>query len=138
MFTLNGILLFSKFLLYFTRNCINILIKLQKVGKLKILIVVIIATLIVVLSNNITSTNHNDAVDSDDGALGNTNLLGGFVIHNSALMYGFSQLPRVQAEYSLDYLATKLLGDYIGGAKLVQDASQTKCWGIVEDATTSW
>ena len=92
----------------------------------------------VVLSNNITSTNHNDAVDSDDGALGNTNLLGGFVIHNSALMYGFSQLPRVQAEYSLDYLATKLLGDYIGGAKLVQDASQTKCWGVVADGVTAW
>ena len=92
----------------------------------------------VILSNNITSTNHNDAVDSADGALTNGNVLGGFLIHNSALMYGFSQLPRVQAEYSLDFLATKLLGDYIGGAKLVQDASQTKCWGIVEEATTSW
>ena len=92
----------------------------------------------VVLSNNITSTNHNDAVDSGDGALTNGNVLGGFLIHKSALMYGFSQLPRVQAEYSLDFLATKLLGDYIGGAKLVQDASQTKCWGIVEEATTSW
>ena len=34
MFTLNGILLFSKFLLYFTRNCINILIKLQKVANI--------------------------------------------------------------------------------------------------------
>ena len=92
----------------------------------------------VVLSNKITSTNHNDAVDSGDGALTNGNVLGGFLIHKSALMYGFSQLPRVQAEYSLDFLATKLLGDYIGGAKLVQDASQTKCWGIVEEATTSW
>ena len=92
----------------------------------------------VILSNNITSTNHNDAVDSDDGALTDGNVLGGFVIHSSALMYGFSQVPRVQAEYSLDFLATKLLGDYIGGAKLVQDASQTKCWGIVEEATTSW
>ena len=92
----------------------------------------------VVLSNNITSTNHNDAVDSDNGALTDGNVLGGFLIHKSALMYGFSQQPRVQAEYSLDYLATKLLGDYIGGAKLVQDASQTKCWGIVADAVTSW
>jgi len=92
----------------------------------------------VVLSNNITSTNHNDAVDSDDGGLNNANVLGGFVVHKSALMYGFSQMPRVQAEYSLDYLATKLLGDYIGGAKLVQDASQTKCWGIVEEGTTAW
>ena len=92
----------------------------------------------VVLSNNITSTNHNDAVDSDNGALTNGNVLGGFVIHKSPLVYGFSQQPRVQAEYALDYLATKLIGDYIGGAKLVQDASQTKCWGIVEEATTSW
>lgn len=92
----------------------------------------------VILSNNITSTNHNDAVDSANGALTDGNVLGGFLIHNSALMYGFSQVPRVQAEYSLDFLATKLLGDYIGGAKLVQDASQTKCWGIVEDGTTSW
>ena len=92
----------------------------------------------VVLSNNITSTNHNDAVDSDDGALTNGNVLGGFVAHISALFYGFSKQPRVKAEYSLDYLATKLLGDYIGGAKLVQDASQTKCWGIVEEGTTAW
>ena len=92
----------------------------------------------VVLSNNITSTNANAAVDSDDGALNDNNVLGGFVVHKSALMYGFSQEPRVQAEYSLDYLATKLLGDYIGGAKLVQDDSQTKCFGIVEEGTTAW
>ena len=92
----------------------------------------------VVLSNNITSTNHNDAVDSDDGALNNANVLGGFLVHQSALVYGFSQAPRVQAEYSVDHLATKLIGDSIGGAKLVQDASQTKCCGIVEEGTTAW
>ena len=92
----------------------------------------------VLLSNNITSTNHNDAVDSDNGALTNGNVLGGFVLHNSALAYAFSQKPRVQAEYSIDHLAHKLIGDYIGGAVITQDASQTKCWGIVEEATTSW
>jgi len=92
----------------------------------------------VVLSNHITSTNHNDAVDSDDGALTNGNVLGGFLIHNSALAYGFSKAPTVSSEYDIDYIAHKLVGDYIGGAKLVQDASQTKCWGIVEEATTSW
>jgi len=92
----------------------------------------------VVLSNNITSTNHNDAVDSDDGALTNGNVLGGFVAHKSALAYGFSKAPTVSSEYDIDYIAHKLVGDYIGGAKLVQDASQTKCWGIVEEATTSW
>ena len=92
----------------------------------------------VVLSNNITSTNHNDAVDSADGALTNGNVLGGFIIHNSALAYGFSKQPAVASEYDIDYIAHKLVGDYIGGAKLVQDASQTKCWGIVEEATTSW
>ena len=92
----------------------------------------------VLLSNNITSTNHNDAVDSDDGALTNGNVLGGFVIHNSALAYAFSQRPRVQAEYSIDHLAHKLIGDYIGGAVITQDASQTKIWGIVEDGTTAW
>ena len=92
----------------------------------------------VLLSNNISSTNHNDAVDSDDGALTNGNVLGGFVIHNSALAYAFSQVPRVQAEYSIDHLAHKLIGDYIGGAVITQDTSQTKIWGIVEDGTTSW
>ena len=92
----------------------------------------------VVLSNNITSTNHNDAVDSDDGALTNGNLLGGFLLHNSALAYAFSKAPSVSSEYDIDYIAHKLVGDMIYGAKLVQDASQTKCWGIVEDATTSW
>ena len=92
----------------------------------------------VVLSNNITSTNHNDAVDSDDGGLNNANVLGGFLIHKSAMVYAFSQKPRVQAQYSVDHLATKLIGDSISGVKLVQDASQTKCWGIVEEGTTAW
>ena len=92
----------------------------------------------VILSNNITSTNHNDAVDSDDGALTNGNVLGGFVVHSSALAYGFSKQPTVNSEYDIDYIAHKLVGDYIGGAKLVQDASQTKCWGIVEEGTTAW
>ena len=92
----------------------------------------------VLLSNNITSTNANAAVDSDDGALNNANLLGGFVIHNSALAYAFSQRPRVQAEYSIDHLAHKLVGDYIGGALILQDASQTKIWGIVADDITAW
>ena len=92
----------------------------------------------VLLSNNISSTNANAAVDSDDGALNNANVLGGFIIHNSALAYAFSQAPRVQAEYSIDHLAHKLIGDYIAGAVITQDASQTKCWGIVEEGTTSW
>jgi len=92
----------------------------------------------VLLSNNITSTNHNDAVDSDNGALTDGNVLGGFVMHNSALAYAFSQPPRVQSEYSVDHLAHKLIGDYIAGAVITQDASQTKCWGIVEDGTTAW
>ena len=92
----------------------------------------------VLLSNNISSTNANAAVDSDNGALTDGNALGGFVVHNSALAYAFSQRPRVQAEYSVDHLAHKLVGDYIGGAVILQDASQTKCWGIVEEGTTAW
>ena len=92
----------------------------------------------VLLSNNITSTNANAAVDSADGDLNNANVLGGFLLHNSALAYGFSQAPRVQSEYSVDHLAHKLVGDYIGGAVILQDASQTKCWGIVEEGTTAW
>ena len=92
----------------------------------------------VLLSNNISSTNANGAVDSDNGALTDGNVLGGFLLHNSALVYGFSQIPRVQSEYSIDHLAHKLIGDYIGGAVILQDASQTKCWGSVEEATTSW
>ena len=92
----------------------------------------------VVLSNNITSTNANAAVDSDDGALNDNNDLGGFVLHKDALAFGFSKQPTVNSEYDIDYIAHKLVGDYIGGAKLVQDASQTKCWGIVEEGTTAW
>ena len=60
----------------------------------------------VVLSNHITSTNHNDAVDSDDGALTNGNVLGGFLIHNSALAYGFSKAPSVSSEYDIIILHT--------------------------------
>ena len=92
----------------------------------------------VVLSNNISSTNHNDAVDSDDGALNNANVLGGFVVHNSGLGYAFSKQPEVQSEYDIDYIAHKLVGDMIYGSKLIQDASQTKVWGIVEEGTTAW
>ena len=92
----------------------------------------------VVLSNNITSTNANAAVDSDDGALNDNNVLGGFVLHKDALAFGFSKQPTVNSEYDIDYIAHKLVGDYIGGAKLVQDASQTKWWGIVEEGTTAW
>ena len=92
----------------------------------------------VVLSNNISSTNHNDAVDSDDGTLNNANVLGGFVVHNSAMAYAFSKAPTVSSEYDIDYIAHKLVGDFICGQKLVQDASQTKCWGIVEEGTTAW
>ena len=92
----------------------------------------------VVLSNNITSTNHNDAVDSDDGALTNGNVLGGFLVHKSALGFAFSKQPTMSSEYDIDYIAHKLVGDAIYGVKLLQDASQTKCWGIVEEGTTSW
>tara|TARA_Y100001938_G_scaffold26621_1_gene35788 strand:+ start:2508 stop:3449 length:942 start_codon:yes stop_codon:yes gene_type:complete len=92
----------------------------------------------VFLSNNISSTNHNDAVDSDDGALTNGNVLGGFLLHKSALGIAYSKMPVVNSEYDIDYIAHKLVGDVIYGAKLLQDASQTKCWGIVEEGTTSW
>ena len=92
----------------------------------------------VYLSNNISSTNHNDAVDSGDGALTNGNVLGGFLMHKSALGIAYSKMPTVNSEYDIDYIAHKLVGDTIYGAKLLQDASQTKCWGIVEEATTSW
>jgi len=92
----------------------------------------------VVLSNNISSTNHNDAVDSADGALTDGNVLGGFLIHKSALGYAFSKQPTMNSEFDVDYLAHKLVGDAIYGVKLLQDASQTKCWGVVEDGTTSW
>ena len=44
----------------------------------------------------------------------------------------------MNSEYDIDYIAHKLVGDAIYGVKLLQDASQTKCWGIVEEATTSW
>jgi hypothetical protein len=92
----------------------------------------------VVLSNNITSTNHNDAVDSDDGALTNGNVLGGFVVHNQGLAYAFSKQPTIESEYDIDFIAHKMVGDMIYGSALNQDASQTKVWGIVEDGTTAW
>tara|TARA_R100000654_G_scaffold507_1_gene1925 strand:+ start:355 stop:1302 length:948 start_codon:yes stop_codon:yes gene_type:complete len=94
----------------------------------------------VVLSNNITSTNANDAVSAIDGstALNNANVLGGFVLHNTALGHAFSKQPTVSSEYDIDYIAHKLVGDMIYGVKLLQDSSQFKCFGIVEEGTTSW
>ncbi|QDP49206.1 MAG: putative minor capsid protein 10B [Prokaryotic dsDNA virus sp.] len=67
----------------------------------------------VVLSNNITSTNANGAVDSDDGALNDNNVLGGFVVHKDALGYAFSKQPTMNSEYDIDYIAHKLVGDAI-------------------------
>ena len=92
----------------------------------------------VYLSNNISSTNHNDAVDSADGALNNANVLAGFLLHNSALGIAYSKAPNVQSKYDMDYISHKIVGDNIFGVKLLQDASQTKCWGIVADDVTSW
>ena len=77
-------------------------------------------------------------LDSADGALTNGNVLGGFLLHNSALGIAYSKAPSVQSQYDMDYISHKIVGDNIFGVKLLQDASQTKCWGIVEEATTAW
>tara|TARA_Y100000401_G_scaffold66066_1_gene52712 strand:- start:522 stop:1460 length:939 start_codon:yes stop_codon:yes gene_type:complete len=92
----------------------------------------------VILSNHITSTNADAATDQAGSDTTNGNVLGGFVVHRDALKYGFCKAPTLVAEYDIDYIAHKVVGDYIGGAKLVQDDSQTKCWGLVEEGTTSW
>tara|TARA_Y100001938_G_C8084914_1_gene431363 strand:- start:1375 stop:2322 length:948 start_codon:yes stop_codon:yes gene_type:complete len=94
----------------------------------------------VVLSNNITSTNANAAVKASDGssALTDGNVLGGFIIHKTALGHAFSKQPTINSKYDMDYIAHKLVGDMIYGVKLLQDASQFKCFGIVEEGTTSW
>ena len=69
----------------------------------------------VFLSNNISSTNATAAVDSADGALNDNNVLGGFLLHKSALGIAYSKQPVVNSDYDIDYIAHKLVGYTIYG-----------------------
>ena len=71
-------------------------------------------------------------------ALANDLIIGGYVVHNTALASAFSKRPTINAEYDIDYIAHKLVGDNIYGCALMQDSDQARCWALVETGVTSW
>ena len=52
--------------------------------------------------------------------------ISGAIFHKSACVVGVQQDVRVQAEYSIDALGTKVVADMIYGAKLIDSASNKK------------
>jgi len=57
----------------------------------------------------------------------------GYVFHKSALNMAFSQAPRLQEQYSIDHLGTKVVADTVYGTKLVtgtSTANTKRAWSI--------
>lgn len=57
----------------------------------------------------------------------------GYVFHKSALNIAYSQAPRLQEQYDIDYLGTKVVADTIYGCKLItgtSTANTKRAWSI--------
>ena len=78
----------------------------------------------VVYSNNVQTsfTNGSSSVD-----------IAGYVLHNSCLHYAYSIRPRVQTQYDIDHLATKLVADvaYGGAVKGSTTAGEVTAFAII-------
>ena len=74
----------------------------------------------VIMSQNITSS----AVDFDSGGGTDNVTVKGYVVHKSACHIAYSQKPRLQSQYDVDYLGTKVIADQIFGT-LVRNAADS-------------
>tara|TARA_Y100001938_G_C8079628_1_gene428265 strand:+ start:382 stop:1326 length:945 start_codon:yes stop_codon:yes gene_type:complete len=68
----------------------------------------------VVMTPQITTASTN--MDTDGGTDNQTAI--GYVVHKSLLYVAYSQGIRMQADYDIDYLGTKMVGDVIYGCKV--------------------
>ena len=69
----------------------------------------------ILMSNNVTT-----AVTNMDNAGGETDNFTpiGYCVHKSALSIAYSQNVRMQADYDIDYLGTKMVGDVVYGCNI--------------------
>ena len=68
----------------------------------------------VYVSPNVT----NSATDMDSGGGTDTQTPIGYVVHKSAIYTAFSKQVNLKTDYSIDYLATKMVSDVMYGAKV--------------------
>ena len=68
----------------------------------------------VYVSPNVT----NSATDMDSGGGTDTQTPIGYVVHKSAIYTAFSKAVNLKTDYSIDYLATKMVADVMYGAKV--------------------
>ena len=77
--------------------------------------------------------------DNNGAAVDDDEVIGGFVVHKSALGHAFSKRPSVNAKYDMDYIAHKMVSDTIYGVKLLQDSTyQKRCWALIETGVTAF
>ena len=73
----------------------------------------------IMMSNNVTTAQTN--MDNAGGQTDNFTPIG-YCVHKSALQVAYSQGVRMQADYDIDYLGTKMVGDVVYGVN-VRNAS---------------
>ena len=56
--------------------------------------------------------------------------IGGFIVKNDCLAYGMAQDIRVQSDYSIDHLSTKVVADVAYGVKLINGTADTRNAGV--------
>ena len=77
--------------------------------------------------------------NASGGAVDNDEVIGGYVVHKSALGHAFNKVPTVNAKYDMDYIAHKMVADSIYGARLLQNSTyQKKCWALIETGVTAF
>ena len=88
-------------------------------------------------SPRVNATFPTAGLDQGGSALANDLVIGGYVVHNTGLASAFSKRPTINAEYDIDYIAHKLVGDNIYGCQLMQNTDQTRVFPIVDTAATT-
>ena len=74
----------------------------------------------IIMSNNVTTAQTN--MDNEGGQTDNFTPIG-YCVHKSAMHIAYSQNVRVQAEYDIDYLGTKMVADMVYGCKIRNSAT---------------
>jgi hypothetical protein len=67
-----------------------------------------------------------NTVDKADEGGSGTNTISGAIFHKSAVATAFQQEVRVQSEYSVDALGTKVVADLLYGVKRIDDTDNKK------------
>ena len=76
-------------------------------------------------------------VNQAGSAVADDVVIGGYVVHNSALGIAYSKRPTMNSEYDMDYIAHKMVADMVYGCELLQDTNQKKVFTLFETGNTS-